>query len=594
MSHDAPGLFLAPASAPAPGDSPVDAFGRQVSAEGTLASRAHTERCHCLFDGLLTDGRQAGGSDAEAALKAYRRDGVDGLAALEGFYNLCLVDRAERTTYLLSDPLCSRPLYLYRGADRVAAAPTPLAFADWDLPMRLSRQGLYGVFRFLHSGGRQTLVEEVERLQPGLLYQIDAEGALASRRVHSLDYDVAPDMTLDEATEWLKDSFADVMDGILSHPALEGRDIHLPLTAGLDSRHILGELIEQGRAPDQIRHVYIRQDEYDPVRQIADGLDIPLHCVPVGELDVPRLARRWMARSGGLVNVHQSYLLHLAQHDAPEAVLGFNGYLMDWFLGIAPRNRPPADDPLKPLWSRTYTRPNMLRALFPDEEELQAPARRQLNEMVASVEGPPWYRMLMGDFHQRGLHYTGIVDPMLADDALYVSPGAHRWSLSFVRTAPKDVAGERRARLEAMRRHFPDLAAYPDPDGVPYAEQTMIQKSKGSRWEKVRPILKAVATGFRHDPAPESEHAWLRRIAPFHEMHRRAVFDSALVRDGHLRSWGVKGAWYLLRAGGFQAWPLMSLLTAETAYRLLVKQQSLDDVSEWLWAQTDRSAPSAA
>jgi hypothetical protein len=31
----------------------------------------------------------------------------------------------------------------------------------------------------------------------------------------------------------------------------------------------------------------------------------------------------------------------------------------------------------------------------------------------------------------------------------------------------------------------------------------------------------------------------------------------------------------------------MSLLTAETAYRLLVKQQSLDDVTDWLWANAD-------
>jgi hypothetical protein len=583
-----PGLYVAPSD-----EAPEHDLASRVTVTGHLASQAATDRLGCWFDGLLTDGRTVGRSDAEVALEAYRERGVDGLTALEGFYTLFLIDEAAEATYLLSDPLCSRPLYLYRGDSVTAAASTPLAFAEWELPMHLSRTGLYGIFRFVHSSGRETLVEEVERLQPGLLYRLGPDDAVTTERVHSLDYDVNPDITLDEATEWLKSSFGAVLDGTLSHPALRDRPIHLPLTAGLDSRHILGELIDQGRPPDQLRHVYMEESDYEPVRQIAEGLDLPLHCVSMQDLDVPALTRRWMERSGGLVNVHQSYLLHLAQHKAPEAVVGFNGYLMDWFLGIAPRNHPSPDNPVGPLWNRTYTRPNMLRALFKDEPALREPMRARLEALVGSVEGPAWYRLLMADFHQRGLHYTGVVDPMLADDALYVSPGAHRWSLEFVRTAPKDVAGERRARLGAMRRHFPELAAYPGPRGVPYADQTKIEKLKSSRWEKVLPILKAVATGFRTDPAPESEHEWIRRIDAFHDMHRRTVFDSALVRDGHLRAWGVKGAWYLLRAGSFQGWTLMSHLTAETAYRLLVKQQSLDDVTEWLWA-TSALDPSPA
>lgn len=581
MSHP-PGLYVPPAA-----EASDASRASRVSVTGQLASQATTSHVSCWFDGLLTADRAESQSDAETALAAYRERGIDGLTALEGFYNLCLVDEEAGTTYLVSDPLCSRPLYLYRGDRRAAAASTPLAFAEWDLPMHLSRTGLYGIFRFVHSSGRQTLVEEVERLQPGLLYEIGRDGTVTTERVHSLDYDVNPDMTLDEATEWLKSSFGSVLDGALSHPRLRDRPIHLPLTAGLDSRHILGELIDQGHPPDQIRHVYIEESDYEPVRQIAEGLGLPFRCVSIRDLDVPTLARRWMERSGGLVNVHQSYLLHLAQHEAAESVVGFNGYLMDWFLGIAPRDHPAPDNAVGPLWNRTYTRPNMLRALFRDEADLQKPVRDRLEAIVRSVEGPAWYRMMMGDFHQRGLHYTGVIDPMLADDALYVSPGAHRWSLEFVRTAPKDVAGERRARLEAMRRHFPELAAYPGPRGVPYAEQSEIKKLKSSRWEQVLPILKAIATGFQTDPAPESEHEWIRRIDGFHAMHRRAAFDSALVRDGHLRGAAVKGVWYLLRAGSFQGWTLMSLLTAETAYRLLVKQQSLDDVTDWLWADAD-------
>lgn len=587
MSPSSPGLFVAP---PDPTLASPPSF--QVEARGALASHARSSSVQCWFDGLLTTGRRAGQSDAHAVLMAYRANGVDALTELEGFYNLCLVDGATGKTYLLSDPLCSRPLYLYRSSRQVAAAATPVAFSDWGLPMHLSRVGLYGSFRFLHSSGEQTLVQEVERLQPGCLYELDPDGDVNARRVHSLDHDTDPSITLDEATQWMKEAFGSVIEGVMTHPLVRNRPVHLPLTAGLDSRHILGELLDQGYSPDQIRHIHITEKDAHPVRQIAAGLDLPLRYVRLRALDLPTLTHRWMARSGGLVNVHQAYLLHLAQHSESRAPVGFNGYLMDWFLGIAPRPHPSTDDPVEPLWNRTYTRPNTLKALFDDEAGLQQTMHRVLRRIVASARGPTWYKMLMGDMHQRGLHYTGAIDPMLGDDALFVSPGAHRMALRFVRTVPREVAGDRRARLEALRRYFPQLATYPGSYGVPYMEQNALHTKRPGRWKAVQPVLKAIATGFRYDPAPESEHAWLRQIPGYRAMHRRAVFDASLVRDGHLRGWAVHGVWYLLQAGGFQAWTLMSLLSAETAYRLLVKQEPLEDVNDWLWNDMDTTETS--
>ena len=46
---------------------------------------------------------------------------------------------------------------------------------------------------------------------------------------------------------------------------------------------------------------------------------------------------------------------------------------------------------------------------------------------------------------------------------------------------------------------------------------------------------------------------------------------------------GLKLSWHLNEMGGYQGWTLMSFLSAEVAYRLLVKKQSQTEVLNLLF-----------
>lgn len=534
------------------------------------------------FDGILTHGRLPNRTDADAMLEAFLGGGLEVMHTLEGFYNVLLLHEERDEAVLLSDPLCTRPWYLYRHEGTIAAAPTPLAFAAWGLPMSLDRLELFHGFRFSHSSFGRTLVREVERLRPGIRYAWK-NGELSEERYLSFAYREDRRITFDESVERVKGFFADVMQGTLTHPRLAHLPIHLPLTAGLDSRHILGELLAQGRPPAALRHILFRQADYEPVRLMADGLGLPLLVTSTHELDWPRLVERWAERSAGLVNVHQAYLLEMASRVPPGGAVGFNGYLMDLLMAInTVQTLRPGADPTEHVWNRHYTRRFMLQALLPHAGALAEDSLDRFKAVAAQFDGPDWYKAALLDVHHRGLHYTGPMDSMFADEALYFSPGAHVRSLDYFLTVPRDVGGNRRARLEAMRRYFPDLAAYPDAYGRPYAEYETLVKSSGSRMQYVRPVLRAIFSGLRHDPAPESEHAWLRQIPSLGRMHRRVAYEGALARDGHVRGAATRTCWRLLQAGGYQAWTLMALFSAEVAYRTLVRREPLGDVVAWL------------
>jgi hypothetical protein len=557
---------------------------------GRLTSRAARGGWHLLFDGILTHERVPDQTDAEAMLNTFLDGGFDALHALEGFYNVLLLQAERGEAHLFSDPLCTRSWYLYQQGNTVAAAPTPLAFAAWELPMSLDRGGLFDTLRFMHGSLDRTLVQEVERLLPGTRYTWKGDAPLQKQPYVSFEHCPDLSITLEESAERLKTFFAEVMRGTLTHPRLESLPVHLPLTAGLDSRHILGELLDQDRPPEALRHVRFRPYDYEPARQIAEGLDLPMLAPPVARLDWPRLVERWMRRSAGLVNVHQAYLLEMTGRVPSNGAIGFNGYLMDWLMAVSPlKALPPGTTPAQHVWDRHKMGRGMLALLLPDASSLAEDSLNRLRAFAQRFEGPRWYRAVLLIVHQRGLHYTGPMDPMFADDAFYFSPGAHVRSLRYFQTVPRAVGGDRRARLEAMRRYFPELAAYPNADGHPYDAYDVLMKSSSSWWSQYgRPWLEALRSGFRDDPAPGTEHAWLRQIPALRSMHRVVARDSALARDGHLRGRGARASWGLLRAGGYQAWTLMSLLTAETAYRLLVRQEPLRDVTGWLFQEEGR------
>jgi hypothetical protein len=579
--NEAPGLYLQVGGPAIEGcDETVGAF--RAGARGVLARRVEDRQGVAWFEGVVYD-PAGGGDDAARALATFRRGGAEAVSELDGSFNLLVVERDGAEAWLVSDAIATRPWYVHSAGPSFAAAPTPLAFSRAGLPMSFDRAAALETIRLGYTQSAHTLVPEIERNRPVTCWRVGADGRASARLVRDLVY--RPDLARDR--EALADRVhaivRDAVSAVVRHPLLRDRKVHLPLTGGLDSRQILAELLAQGRTPAAFRHVLIQAKDFEPVKLIAARLGVPTVFKGIEDLDFRALFRRWAERSAGLVNFHQSYLLDGCTEVPPAGVLSFDGYAMDFLLSVQTKtNLDASGRAVDTVWNRRYTVDPVLHRLFPDHRTLSLESRALMEQEAANYEGGEWFKMGMMDLFHRSLKYTGSAYCLTGDEALSFAPGAVSRALDFFCTADPAESRDTRARLLLMKRYYPELAALPGKYGTPYSEMDELIELYPSKADYAWWWLRSALTLGRVDAVPEGEHRWLRTIPILRRMHHRVVHESRLASDGLLDPKGLRLSWALLRAGLYEGWTLMSLLTVEVAYRLLSRGESLDDVVAWL------------
>lgn len=579
----APGIYL---SQNFVGKKKGHTFGTyNIHINGRLSSYASKSGWTLFFDGIYLDSFDHKLNDAERALDLFLDKGVEAVQNKNGFFNVLLINENGTSVHFLSDVLSSRPWYVYQQNNTISVAPTPTYFADIDLEMSLNAQALYEQIRLLHTGYDRTLIEQIQRVLPGFSYTIETNQTLKKERIFSFDQLVDSSLTLDECSEYIKDLNAEVIKGVLNHPLLKDFKVQLPLTGGLDSRHLLAELLEQKAEIDQLQHILIQKKDFDPVTKIADSLNLPLNFRSLDQLDTKNLLSRWTSRTGGLSNIHQYYLLNLKNTNSDESRISFNGYLMDLLMGMSVKtDKLNSDNPYKAVWNRTYSSPSIRKLLIPDSKKHEKATEALIKEQVSAFKGEGWFKMLMLDLHNRGLHYTGNIDAMLEEEVYSFSPAASLSVYQYAAKAPHSVAGDKKARLHSLQKYFPEIASFPGVEGIPFSEMKIrAEIIESPILKNLKSLFKSIKSGFKKDHAPESEHSWIRKNEDLNTIHHNAILNSELVNDGHINSMGLKLSWRLNEMGGYQGWTLMSFLSAEVAYRLLVKKQSQTEVLNLLF-----------
>jgi hypothetical protein len=561
----------------------------RIWCNGVLSSKALGEKWNVYFNGLLFRDHSDGISDAAHVLSQFEIDeNIEKIAALKGSFNIIIIRNDGSKGCIVNDLLCSRSWYWYSNDSVFGASPTPMGFIEAGYPTTLSSQALYEMIRLLHTGFDRTLVSEIKRFLHGEIIRFDENGLSERTYTREFTQDIDNSITTEQAAKWMIDICEAPIRAIKSHPHLNSLPIRLPLTGGFDSRQILGILLDLDKKPASLRHITITNEDSEPVRNIAESMQIPLQEDNLYDLDTRDLVSRWIDRSGGLVSFHQYYLLQLKNDGSTKGDISFNGYLMDLLLGIAIRGVHASDEMVfNNVWNRRYTGKSILKLLFPNESRLKSETKALFEEEFKRYKGDPRFRMMMLDLHHRSLQYVGILDSMLGDEAISFSPGAHPESLDFAMKVSHSVAGDKKAKLLALKKWYADVAKYPYSGGVDIYEKEVSAAFREHPVKKsLRKMAKFVLNGFSPEAYDNSEHVWLRKSKDLKAIHQRLVDDSALVRDGHLSGFGVQVSWNIHLFGGYQAWTLMSILSAEVSYRVLVRRESKEDVIKWLFSRT--------
>lgn len=574
MKNTLPGLYLLAGMDLDFQDSRRWGAFRLRSVPGALVSVAETEQIWLGVDGILTGlDRREGEQDADSALRLYLSKGQEALHELTGYFTLLLVckDPNGGQAWIISDHLASRPYYIYSHNNRICTGPDASFPRQIGMPVTLDRQVLYQMFRINHPLGGKCLAHEIERIRAFTTYRIGSHGTLKRLIPTQIEQIPDPELTLDEAADQMHEAASQAVAAILEHPLARSRELELPLTAGYDSRHLLGEMQAWGRPPDRIRHVRVNEADYIPVEMMCRELDLDLHAPRFADLEHTDLLKTWLRHTSGQVHLHQLYLFGVKPKAGSSPVLGLTAYLSGLLFSYAPLGTP--------LLHRHYTR-TALGILFPDRARLAHEFKARVEPELDFFKGENAFQIIAADAVNRSPRYAGAAFTELGDNAIYFPPAADRATWEWFRRVPAALAWKQKARIRLFERHFPQLGGYPTVNGYPLISLQI--KNQSSPSSHAAPKGQRIKT--TRNPIPPTPHAWLRSYPFLRNLTERVTSEARLCQDGQLSRKAVRALWKAHQLGAFNGWALMSLASNEAAYRLMILGEDMDSVADWLTA----------
>ncbi|MBD3161681.1 MAG: hypothetical protein GF328_06210, partial [Candidatus Latescibacteria bacterium] len=154
-----------------------------------------------LAAALARHGVQGTANHAQLLSAGFAREGSDFLARVQGSFAAAIHDPASKTTWLVRDPVGTRPLYLHRSRGRILFASEIRALlGDPAVRREIDPDQLRVLLALGFNPAPHTLLKGIHKMPPGHLVRIDPSG------VRSVRYDApAPadpdELSFDDAVE---------------------------------------------------------------------------------------------------------------------------------------------------------------------------------------------------------------------------------------------------------------------------------------------------------------------------------------------------------------------------------------------------------
>jgi asparagine synthase (glutamine-hydrolysing) len=176
------------------------------------------------------------GNLAKFALEVYRREGLHGLGALSGTYQIAVWDARTRELALINDRAGFYPHYVFHSGSTLAVAPSLAALmAAPEVSAVPDDVAVAQFLRFQQLLGRRTWVKDASLIPPATILRFRArEGTLTSCRYWDWDQIRPRRTSREDALEECRRLFGAAVEARTASPRTA-----LLLSGGLDSRTIL-------------------------------------------------------------------------------------------------------------------------------------------------------------------------------------------------------------------------------------------------------------------------------------------------------------------------------------------------------------------
>jgi asparagine synthase (glutamine-hydrolysing) len=206
---------------------------------------------------------------ARYLVKAYERRGVQAFEELSGSFLLVVYQVAEQRLLVVTDRLCSRPVYYHRNEhETLFATDIRLILAYPDTPRDLDIRSIVEFLRFTMILGDRTLYEQIHCMPPASVMVLSPKGfSIDSYWTMAFRYaDVGSERTLSlELAQALRRAVGRIVgdtDGVA-----------LMLSGGIDSRAIAAALASSDKKVLAISFGEFKNDEVKLAEKVASKLD---------------------------------------------------------------------------------------------------------------------------------------------------------------------------------------------------------------------------------------------------------------------------------------------------------------------------------
>ena len=223
---------------------------------------------------VVVHGELYGGLSLPGLISSYQEAGPSFVRACSGLFSILLVDRRGDRVVLATDRLGSKPLHLTRAAGR-----TYVSSKLGHLVTSGSGLDRAGVAWYLSNGvvhTDRTILDGVSRL-PSASFCVVTQGSAQVTRYWS--HELAEENG-GRSFDQLRDDLADLLSACVRRRLDDGGDTHLSLSAGYDSRGILGLLCHAGRRESLTTFSYataagIADSDAAIAGRVADACGVP-------------------------------------------------------------------------------------------------------------------------------------------------------------------------------------------------------------------------------------------------------------------------------------------------------------------------------
>jgi len=201
-----------------------------------------------------------GQSDTEVVLALYERDGADCLSLLNGMFALAIWDTQEKSLFLARDRIGKKPLYIWRQGAKLAFASEIKALLQVPgVERKVRYDAVKDFFTFQFVPDPKSIFENIEKLPPGHLMHINADGDVRLEQWWDVSFATTRTGTDDELTQELHDLINDSVELRMVSDVPLGAF----LSGGVDSSAVVGYMASHSDNPVTTCSIGFESESHD-------------------------------------------------------------------------------------------------------------------------------------------------------------------------------------------------------------------------------------------------------------------------------------------------------------------------------------------